>query len=300
MKRFFSSVGFKILAGVAAVLVALMVYAATTDGTATIPAAIGGAILTPLQTAVSAVGDALSDGFGLFADSKALETENRRLKEELNELRDRLVDYDEMSSRYDELIRYLELKEQNPAYRFADARVIARDPADNYGNFTISAGSTSGISVGDPVITADGLIGVVSEVSLSWAQVSTVLDQNTHVSAYVSRTGDTGTTGGSVRLAQQGLLQLNYLERDAGVAEGDYIVTAGGNSQYPPKLRIGQVTQVTASSDGLSMTATVTPFADVMHASNVLIITDFGSVDKEADRETPSAPDTGDKTDAGR
>lgn len=275
MKRFFQSIFFKILAGFFLVLVGVIIYAAVTKGVATVPATIGGAILSPLQSAISSIGNAVSSGFGLFTDAGALREENEKLRQQLNELQNRQVDYDEMSHRYDELIRYLELKEQNPDYKFADARVIARDPSDHYGNFTVNIGKNNDVSVGDPVITADGLIGVVSEVSLSFSKVSTILDTATHVSAYVSRTQDTGITGGSVRLAQENRLQLNYLEREAGVTIGDYVVTAGGNSQYPPKLRIGQVKEVVASSDGLSMTATLEPFADVYHATDVLVITDF-------------------------
>lgn len=277
MKRFFQSIGFKILAGIALVLVGVMIYAAVTPGTSIFPANISGAIMAPLQSFVTSVGDAFSTGFGLFTDTKALKEQNASLKEEVNTLREQLVDYDEMSKRYAELIRYLELKEQNPQYKFADARVITRDPSDHFGNFVINAGTTAGITTGDPVITADGLVGVVAETGLSWAKVSTILDADTHVSAYVSRTQDTGTTGGTLRLSQENRLQLNYLEREAGVTGGDYVVTAGGNSQYPAKLRIGKVTEVVASSDGLSMTATLEPFADIFHVTDVLVITDFGA-----------------------
>lgn len=275
MKRFFKSVGFKILAGIALVLAGVMIYAAVTPGASIFPANVSGAVLAPLQSFVTSVGDAFSTGFGLFADTKAIKDENAELKKELNALRDQLVDYDEMSDRYEELIRYLELKEQNPDYKFADARVISRDPADHFGNFVINAGTGAGIAVGDPVITADGLVGVVAETGISWSKVSTILDTDTHVSAYVSRTQDTGTTGGTLRLAEENRLQLQYLEREAGVTSGDYVVTAGGNSQYPAKLRIGKITEVIASSDGLSITATIEPFADVRHVTDVLVLIDF-------------------------
>lgn len=275
MKQFFKSIAFKILIGIALVLVGIMIYAAATGGFATLPATFSGAILSPLQSAVSSVGEAIGNVFSVFTDGSELQQENDKLRQELSELRDQMIDYDEMKHRYDELIRYLELKEQHPDYQFADAKVISRDPAENYGAFVINAGSTAGIAAGDPVITADGLVGVVSEVSLSWAKVSTVLDASVHVGAYVSRTQDTGTTSGTVRLAQENRLQLNYLERDAGVTVGDFVVTAGGNSQYPKDLKIGRITELTPSSDGLSVTALVEPFADIQNTNNVLVITDF-------------------------
>lgn len=275
MKQFFKSIGFKILVGIALVLVGVMIYVAATGGFSSWPANLGGSVLSPLQSAFSSVGEAIGNVFSVITDGSELQQKNEQLQQEINDLRDQMVDYDEMKHRYEELVKYLELKERHPDYKFADAKVISRDPADNYGSFVINAGTTAGIAAGDPVITAEGLVGVVSEVSLNWAKVSTILDPSVHVGAYVSRTQDTGTTGGTVRLAQENRLQLNYLERDAGATVGDFVVTAGGNSQYPKDLKIGRITEVLPSSDGLSMTALVEPFADVQHAGNVLVITDF-------------------------
>ncbi len=55
-------------------------------------------------------------------------------------------------------------KEANNDYLFADGRVIAVDPLDKYGNFTIDTGSLAGVEPNDPVITPSGLVGVVYEV----------------------------------------------------------------------------------------------------------------------------------------
>ena len=41
--------------------------------------------------------------------------------------------------------QYLELKEQNPDYKFADCRVISVDTNNKYGNFTPNVGLLSGV-----------------------------------------------------------------------------------------------------------------------------------------------------------
>lgn len=284
MKNFFKSAGFKLLAVVAAFLTGIFIYAAVRGDVATLPEQIAGAVLTPLQS----LGSALSGGVGgLFSGvttGGAWQKEKADLESEINDLRDRLVEYDDMKRRYDQLVAFLELKEQNPDYQFADAAVIARDPADKYGGFTVNAGSLKDVKAGDPVIAAEGLVGVVSEVGLNWARVSTILDVQTHVSAYISRSGDAGVTAGSLALAQDGLLRLNNLDRDAGVLPGDVVVTYGGGGQYPAKLKIGAVTEVAADSDGLSAYAVIQPFADVAGVTDVLIITDFGERISETER----------------
>lgn len=276
MKNFFKSAGFKLLAVVAAFLTGVFIYAAVRGETATLPEQLAGAVLTPLQSLGSALSGGISRLFSGLTTDKTWQKEKQELEAELNDLRDRMVEYDDMKRRYDQLVAFLELKEQNPDYQFADAAVIARDPTDKYAGFTINAGSLKDVKAGDPVIAAEGLVGVVSEVGLNWARVSTILDVQTHVSAYISRSGDAGVTGGALALAQDGLLRLNNLERDSSVLTGDIVVTYGGGGQYPAKLKIGTVTEVAADSDGLSVYAVVRPFADIRNVTDVLVITDFG------------------------
>ena len=275
MKNFLKSPGFKILVAVAAFLMGVFIYSAATGGVATLPEQLFGAILAPIQSATSGVTNGVGDFFSGITSGSSLKAENEALKAENKALRDQLTDYDEMKRRYDQLLAFMELKEENPDYQFAEGRVIARDPEDKYGNFTIDTGSLSNVKTGDPVIAAEGLVGVVSEVGLTWAKVSTILDVETHVSAYISRSGDAGITGGTLELAQRGQLRLNNLDRDAGVLTGDIVVTYGGSSQYPAKLQIGTVKEVMADSDGLSMYALVEPFVSVDAVTDVLVITDF-------------------------
>ena len=71
------------------------------------------------------------------------------------------------------------------------------------------------------------------------------------------------------------IMTVGLFSEGGGVTVGDFVVTAGGNSQYPKDLKIGRITELTPSSDGLSVTALVEPFADIQNTNNVLVITDF-------------------------
>ena len=178
--------------------------------------------------------------------------------------------------RQNELYReFLELKDQHADYQFADARIISTDPADKYGNFTINAGSLKGVKADDPVITPDGLVGVVYEVGPNYAKVRTILDPATQVSAYVSRTRSGGVTGGSVSLAQEGKLRMNLIARDSGAATGDYVVTSGKGGIYPEQLLIGSIEEIQPESDALTMYAVFKPFADLKNLSYVFVIIGF-------------------------
>ncbi len=268
MKDFLKSTLFKVLCGVAAFFVGMMIYAATTNvGTIT------GAVLTPIQNGFTAVVNAVENLFSGIGSSSRLAEENEQLRSQINTLREQQVELDELRRQNDFYKSFLGLKEQNPDYRFTAARVIASDPSDIYGNFTINAGTLSDVSVGCAVITPEGLCGVVTEVGLNYAYVRTLLDPEVQISAYDSRTREDGLTAGSVELARAGQLRLTQLERSDTAAAGDYVVTYGGS--YPEGLLIGEILEIFPASDGLSKYAVVRPFADIHALSNVFVITSF-------------------------
>lgn len=268
MKDFLKSTLFKVLCGVAAFFVGMMIYAATTNvGTIT------GAVLTPIQNGFTAVVNAVENLFSGIGSSSRLAEENEQLRSQINTLREQQVELDELRRQNDFYKSFLGLKEQNPDYRFTAARVIASDPSDIYGNFTINAGTLSDVSVGCAVITPEGLCGVVTEVGLNYAYVRTLLDPEVQISAYDSRTREDGLIAGSVELARAGQLRLTQLERSDTAAAGDYVVTYGGS--YPEGLLIGEILEISPASDGLSKYAVVRPFADIHALSNVFVITSF-------------------------
>ena len=275
MKDFFKSFGFKVLAAIALVLVGVMIYAASTGGMATIPSMISGAILTPLQSAASAVSDGLNSFAGMFGSSTELQKQIDELQVELNDYRNKQVELDALREQNEWLKEYLNIIEQDNDYQFADARVIAIDPADKYDNFTISAGTLSGISVNDPVITPEGLVGVVYETGLNSSKVRSILDPETQVSATVSRTRNNGVTGGTLSLAQEGKLKLGFLSRDGGAEAGDMVITSGMGGIYPAGLLIGEIEEVLPESDGMTLYGVVKPYADLSRLSQVLVITEF-------------------------
>lgn len=265
MKDFWKSRGFKVLVCVAAFFIGMMIYAAVTGFES-----ISGAVLKPMQSGISAVSDGIR---GLFGDSAAsLREENASLKEELNVLRKQQVELEELRRQNETYKEFLALKEENPDFVFVDARVIAADPTDPYGNFTVGAGSLSDVEVGDAVITPEGLIGVVSDVGLNYAKVKTVLDPSLQIAVYDSRTREDGLTGNEYTLAADGKMKLCCLTRDTTAAEGDFVVTYGG--QYPAGLLVGKITAVKPETDGLSKYAEIEPFAPVFSVAEVFVITD--------------------------
>ena len=109
-----------------------------------------------------------------------------------------LIDYDQYKLDNEFYSGFLGIKEEHPDYEFQPATVIARDPANAFYSFTIDRGTLDWISPHAPVITADGLVGYISEAGPSFSTVITVVDPSLKVGAMDSRTRDIGMVAGNV------------------------------------------------------------------------------------------------------
>src|SRR5699024_7063811 len=129
---------------------------------ATIPEQLLSYVVYPIQRAAAAVSDGISEFLSVFLDARANYEENIALKEQIAEYRKMLVDYEDTKTENERLKEITGLKELNEDVEFQPAGVIARDPDDRFGSFTIDIGTLHGISVRDPVVTGAGLIGYIS------------------------------------------------------------------------------------------------------------------------------------------
>ena len=275
MRDFFKSLRFKIILAVVAVILGGMLYAASTGGLATIPEQLLSYVVYPIQRAAASVSDGISEFLSVFLDARANYEENIALKEQIAEYRKMLVDYEDTKTENERLKEITGLKELNEDFEFQPAGVIARDPDDRFGSFTIDIGTLHGISVRDPVVTGAGLIGYVSKVGPTYAQVTTILSPDCNVGAMEIRTKDTGNITGTVEYAAEGLTKFELLPRETEVLEGDIVVTAGTSGLFPQNLVVGTVEEVALEQSGITRYAVIRPVTEISEVKNVFVLTDF-------------------------
>ena len=269
MKNYNHSGKFRALAVAVVVLLALTIFTAGAGGNSA-----GGAlgfITAPLQSVSSSVMRAIGDALGVndySAEFLALQEENRQLRAQL-------VDYFEVKRQNEQYASILELKERNPDFRFVPAAVIGRDANDLYGGFTIDQGSLHDVSVNDPVITSDGVIGVVTEVYPTTSRVRSIHSPELAISAVSQEFRESGVTASDIYTTEMGLVRLEYLTRDTKLTTGTIITTSGLSGIFPRGLVLGYVTQVAASEYDASYYALVQPYADVRSVPDVFVITSF-------------------------
>ncbi|PWM22189.1 MAG: rod shape-determining protein MreC [Oscillospiraceae bacterium] len=275
MGDFFKSTRFKILALALAFVLAFTLRAAYSGTAIPMIGQLAAWMMTPLQRVSASLSYAASDAATALFSGHRLAAENEELKSENARLRSMLVEYERTKSENEQLREYLQIREQNPDFDFEPAMVVGRDTASRFYSFTIDRGSNSGISVNDPVITEEGLVGIVSEVGLTYSKVLTILDVSVQVGVMDSATREIGVTSGELSLAEEGLLLLSYLPRESQAQTGDLIVTTGVGGLFPRDLVIGAIRELRPDSKGLSLSAVIEPPADLRAVRDVLVIKSF-------------------------
>ena len=283
MRQFFKSARFKVAVGIVVLLAAIAIIVAVAGGAAAPQSNIIGSIVTPVQRFFAGIGDSLGDFFDGFEDTEALKEENEELRQELREKTSALLEYDKLKRRNEFLKDYMEIKDENPDWQFAEAMVIGEDPLDPFGSFMVDKGTLHGINKGDPVITADGLVGYIEEAGASYSTVTTILSPDAQVGSYDNKTRDAGVIEGEAGLAEDGNCRLSYLKKSAKVAVGDYIITSGVGGAFPDGIIVGEVVDMGQDAGQVSVYAVVRPQARLEELKDIMVITAFegqGSLDE--------------------
>ena len=205
------------------------------------------------------------------AESDEVET----LKKENAELRQSLVDYLELKEENEKLREYFKISRKNRDYKLVPAEVITRDPDDDFGAFTIGAGTSVGVKAGDAVITENGLIGQVARAEPATAYVTTVLSPNLSVGAVDKRSDDIGVVCGSAELSGKNQAALKLIDENNTIKKNDLITTLGTGGVYPENLIIGKVVSIERDSYDSSPYAVVEPYDDIISVESVAVITEF-------------------------
>ena len=287
MNDFFRSKTFKIIAVLLAAVLAFFLRAVYTGGLMPALSHIGGAVATPVGEFFAGIGNAIEDFFQPIFHGRELQQENEELQRQVDELTRRQADYDELKNQNDLYRRFFSISDSNADYTLEPATVIARVPDDPSGSFIINIGQSQGIVSGMPVITENGLVGIVGRVSERYCRVQTLMDPAVSIGVLDSTTLDTGILTGDAAMSEENTARLTYLRLQSEAAAGNLILTSGYGEQIPQGLTVGYLSEVSLASSGLTREGIVDLSARPENARQVFVITDF-TVTQTPTEETPT------------
>lgn len=276
MKEFFHSVKFRILLCIGALLLGLMTYVAVSAGRESTPEQILNTLTYPFVAAANGISEGVTGVIDKLVNADKYKSQNEELSAQLTEMYGYTMDYEELKKENERLREMLGLKEKHEDFMFSEpCDVIARNASDLYGGFTISSGSKDGLSLGDPVITSNGLVGRVTSVADNYAKVTTILSPQVNVGVYTMRSKTTGVIENDLSSAEKGLCLMSGILKDADIREGDIIFTSGKSGLFPGDILVGTVVEVYDDPNGLSKHALIQPAEDVKSIVSAIIVTDF-------------------------
>lgn len=286
MNDFFRSKTFKIIAVLLAAVLAFFLRAVYTGGLMPALSHIGGAVATPFGEFFAGIGNGIQDFFQPIFHGRELQKENEDLQRLVDELTRRQADYDELKNQNDLYRRFFSISDSNADYTLEPATVIAHVPDDPSGSFIINIGQSQGITSGMPVITENGLVGIVGRVSERYCRVLTLMDPAVNIGVLDSTTLDTGILTGDAAMSENNTARLTYLRLQSEAAAGDLILTSGYGEMIPQGLTVGYLSEVSLAATGLTLEGVIDLSARPENARQVFVITDF-TVTQTPNEELP-------------
>jgi rod shape-determining protein MreC len=237
-------------------------------------------IFSPLQSVTDRALKPARDLIGWFDKTFDARGENSRLKDELVSVRRQAVAGQEALQENAQLRKLVAL-DRGPAlaesaYEPVTARVIGRSPTVWNSTVTVDVGSGDGVTVDDPVISGDGLVGLVASAQGGSAQVTLITDHTSAVSAKVLPGGVQGVIRPDVGDPED--LILDFIDSTKDVHGGQTVVTSGWRAQglaslFPPGLPVGEVTSASIVEQEASQQVHLRPYADIANLDLVQVLT---------------------------
>lgn len=219
-------------------------------------------------------------------DVTAIRQENDRLEAENAQLEAQIVELQQQLLEYEILSALLEFARAHPEHNYLGATVIGRDPSPFLNYIIINRGSDDDLRRGMPVVSQNGLVGRIAQVTPKGARVQLVTDPvvkiNVRIEPSRSEAVLSGTLTGDIRLEQ--------IPQDAEINPGNLILTSGLGGNYPANIIVGQVTSVRSEENALFQSASVQPVTNFADLDIVLVITNFNPVDVGPLIPSPEAP----------
>ncbi|WP_340114570.1 rod shape-determining protein MreC [Maribellus mangrovi] len=165
--------------------------------------------------------------FSLAGVNAELSEENARLQNALRSYQNTLIDSVDI------------VHQQDTAFRYIPARVINNSVNRQQNYITLNKGRKDGIKPDQGIISPNGIVGIITNVSESYAMGLSVLNPRWSISAKIKKNGFYGSLIWNGEDYQRA--QLNEIPFHINLQVGDTIVTSGYSSVFPDGILIGTI-----------------------------------------------------------
>jgi rod shape-determining protein MreC len=166
-----------------------------------------------------------------------------------------------------------ENKNKRRMYDITTAHVVFNTTHKLNNYIIIDKGKKEGVTYDMAVLSPNGVVGVVSDVSENFSTVISLLNPNSRVNARIIPINQIGTV---VWIdADPTVAQVIDIPQHLMVAVGDSVVTSGHSSVYPKDILIGTVIEKYDNPNNTFLTIKIKLAADFRNLHNVYLISNL-------------------------
>ena len=213
-----------------------------------------------------------------FSDINYLEDtfkENKRLKEKVDSLAESQAELSVLREENVQLKSELDLRSSLTEYSTMTGTVISRNPDAWVDQVIVDRGSMDGLERGMSVMSKNGLVGRISEVSPTSSKVtllSTTAPSSILTSTEIMQEEETifgVLTGFDL---ERNELVMEQITSEAAIEIGKEVITSGLGGLVPRGLLVGTITEISLDSQGLGQRVYIEPATDFTDIQFVTII----------------------------
>ena len=192
-----------------------------------------------MLNATNAIVTTTMEGVSYVKEYIYLRENNETLAKENAKLRSQLAE-----GQYDSTTSRIQVKDSGffQQYSYMTAKIINNTINHRNNYLTLNKGSIQGVKPEMGVITSNGVIGIVKQVSTHYCTVMSILHKDMKISAMISRNKFFGS------LTWDGInphyATLNEIDKTVPVQRGDSIVTTSYSKIFPAGIFVGRVSEV--------------------------------------------------------
>jgi rod shape-determining protein MreC len=224
-------------------------------------------VTVPIERIISAPIDGVKGFFTDYVDLLGVRSDNRRLRRRIAEIEAENLQFREALVSSGHLARVASMRDEIEI-PMLPAEVVGLDVAPWFRSVLVDRGTQHGVEPGHPVITHEGVVGVVTATSDHAAKTMLLLDRQSAIDALVQRSRARGVLRGVGRAS----LEFEFVVRGADVVVGDEVVTSGLGGVFPKGLRLGRVSELRDAGGRLTRIAIIEPAVDLGRLEQVFVL----------------------------
>jgi len=188
---------------------------------------------------------AINDQYNKVQNYFHLKENNRLLLEENTRLKNLLrINFENADSArivaLDSLIR--DTLGHQRKYLYLPAKVINNTVSQQMNYLTLHRGANQGVKKDMAVVSPQGIVGTVIDVSENYSRVMSLLHRNSKVSSMLKKSKVIGSVEWDGK--DPHYITLRSIPKSTPVAKGDSVVTSSYSANFPPDLMVGTVDEI--------------------------------------------------------